>query len=363
MKIILFLEIIDELREGSYPSKIAGKLGLSKQGMNKYIRELKKAGVITKTGYGVWQINEKNVRKFAERTVKKVDVKDHDDKGYKPDTVRGHGFQFTLNLPKKLLLEDRRKLLTKNNVPWEETGTPTWQGEKFLLSGWTCWLTPNTLVSWFSKEKSIYTSDASESFGEALHLWRERVIKPLERIFRRSFQQKSPRGGLMGYDFKTSAEHYALIKNTIAREMRFKKQKLYVYDKDGKLWLITDFSLSEDELETLKKGEAVSDNQKISNVLNSIKETGMTFHDVIKGFDMTKEQLIMAKDQMSNLIKDRVEYAENIKSHVNAIKILGSGINKFNNIISTVFGSKQKLQQAKKTIEDKKKNKTLKEWT
>jgi Mn-dependent DtxR family transcriptional regulator len=350
----MFLEIIDKLREGSYPSKIAKKLGLSKQSMNKYIRELKKASVITKTGYGVWTVNEDNVKKFAKKTVKKVDVKLHDDKGYKPDTVRGHGFQFTLNLPKKLAQEDRRKLLNKNNVPWEKTGTPTWQGEKFFMNSWTCWLTPNTIVSWFSKDKSIYTSDASESFGEALHLWREQVIKPLERIFGRSFQQRTPRG-LIGYDFKTGAEHYALIKNAVARELRYKKQKLYVYDKEGKLWLITDFSLSEDELETLKKGEAVSDNQKVMNLFNSVKDTGMTFHDVIKGFDMTK-------DQLSELMKDRIEYAENIKSHVNAIKILGSGINKFNNIISTVFGNRKKIRKAKERVEDKKKNSNLKNW-
>lgn len=342
-KFRLYLKIIDRLREGSYPADIAKELGYkNRQGITRHIRLLKKHNVIEQIGAYVWKVHEEKARKFFESEIlpKKVNVHTTNNSEYPENTIRGHGFQFTLVLFKRMDHKQRRKTLDRCGFKdkWSETGTPTWKGEKIELNGWTVRFTPTSIVCYFSKERSIYGDDPKEQWLEAVQLWKSQVIKPIEKMFATSFQQRTHKG-LSGYQFRTSAEHYAFIKSCEARDLRIKKKKLLVYNDKGKLWLIADYSHSEDEIECILSGkdnapgDAVDHATLLKNNYNSIIDTKMDYNKVLNLFAKTENQMQELNGSWSKYAKDMEYYAENQASHVKVLRDLGSGINKMSEMI------------------------------
>lgn len=59
------LDIINTINEEKNPTQIAKILNISKQKLNYYIKQLKDLKLIRKIGYGVWEINNKEVKKSS----------------------------------------------------------------------------------------------------------------------------------------------------------------------------------------------------------------------------------------------------------------------------------------------------------
>lgn len=57
--------LISLIKKDLNPSQIAKKLDISKQKLNYYIKELKNLGLIKKIGYGVWEVNNEEVKKSS----------------------------------------------------------------------------------------------------------------------------------------------------------------------------------------------------------------------------------------------------------------------------------------------------------
>lgn len=374
-----YLKIIDDLKAGKLPSEIADDLKVKRQALTPYIKELKKAHVVEKIGYGVWEINQEQLKKFAQKFSDKVmaEQQRHNEKDYAPNTVRGHGWQFTLKLPRRIEMHNRRKCLEANGIEWKPTGTPTWQGESFMLNDWKVWFTPSSIVCWYPKEKSIYSDDAYETFLEAVYRWKQEVILKLERLFNTSFKKDK------GYDFETSAEHYALIKNAHAELLRHKKEKLYVYDEDGKLWLICDFSHQLDEKEAVLPGRGTDDITKVRAWENGVRKTGITPEFILQGFsqlqqgqaDILKNQaalqettMALQQDRMAmrsdlaTMGKDMAYYAENLKSHVAAIQTMDASMRVMSKSVGALTRAVNRIQKEKQLKRRDKRQQGLKDF-
>lgn len=82
-----YLSIINLLKEGKRPSQIARGLNISKQRLQFYIKNLKDKGIISKKGYGTWEVKEE---------VKVIFVGDESDSFTSP-TTNLHALQ--INIP------------------------------------------------------------------------------------------------------------------------------------------------------------------------------------------------------------------------------------------------------------------------
>lgn len=341
MKPSTYLSVIDGIRNSLTMQEVASRLGCTPQNISRYTRELKKFNVIRYKGNGVWDVREEKVQPFmksvADRRATWVRQDAASSTEYPANTSRGHAWQFTIKIPKKLSKTQRRKCLDHFGIGWSETGAPTWKGEKFKVKGWTVWFTPKSVVCWYPKEKSIFSNDAREAFVEAAYRARTEVWQKAERVLGLSLRDSKSDE----YEFKTDKEHYALIKNQDAQFITDDGIKLYIHDVDGKLRIMVDESHGVAEFEAVKQGKAQTDAEKLKANYASVVDTGMTYHDVLKGFQETRELI-------NGIAENQEYYAENMVSHVAAIQELAAGVADFRSaagVHKESFGAQEVIDQ------------------
>ncbi|KKK51923.1 hypothetical protein LCGC14_3110090, partial [marine sediment metagenome] len=242
---------------GETLSKIESKIGTKieenfKLGTeNSYdLKALKIEGIIKKIGKGVWEVNEEKLKEYSIRNegmiVKKSSAVAEPDKAHSRvftmDSVRGHAFQFILKIHKLRNWNRRREYLDKNNIEYKKVGS-NWHGERILIDGHKVWLTPISIVVYFPNFKSFMGKTANDTKNYAIYEFK-RVISKVEALLRVSFRISN------NYKFKVSRQHYALIKNTLAKQYDKKGNKLFCYTEQG-LWFIIDNSYNLHEAETV----------------------------------------------------------------------------------------------------------------
>ncbi len=279
------LNLKNALKLGKTPAEISNELNVSKQKLNYYIRQLKNSGELKKIGYGVWETKE--VKKSTKDTIEKE--------------VRGHAWIWKIKIPKIKNWNQRIHILNKLKIPYKLVGirgTP-----RIIVKGRKVWLGNKNLVVYDINSFIGVTSLESRK----LAVWGLKLIlEALESKLKVSLKIN----GI--YEFKVSREHYALMKNNLAIQCNKDKEKIYVYDKEG-LWFCIDNSYNLDEAETLGNN-AMINNLGVQGYFNSHKATG---------FKVTPEFILKT---MNGIQQNQLVFAENMKSHVSAVKELGRGV-------------------------------------
>jgi len=155
----------------------------------------------------------------------------------------------------------------------------------------------------------------------------------VERLLRADFS-------LFGkYKFRVARQHYALIKNSLARQYLEDGKKLAVYSGRG-LWLLIDNSYNLEELETVHPKTADKDNGKVQDFFNGLDMVeGFTPQFVLKALaenntqllayaDQNREHLALIQDYRAESVENRKESAENRKVLSLLIQQLKGGGNK-----------------------------------
>ena len=179
----LNLFIYNHLKAGLRPSKICKQFGLKKTTVQYHLSMLKQAGLIEKVGYGVWEIikefNEKEVQKTTRVTSQQLRG---DLNLFKQDKVRGHAFQFKINLPELRNWKNREKLFLKKDIKFEPLliGGIN-RGQKLEFKGRKIWLTNKSIVIY---EKSSYLADTSKESQERAIQDMLALMKSLEKSCR-----------------------------------------------------------------------------------------------------------------------------------------------------------------------------------
>lgn len=294
----LYLSTLERIKRGDNPTKICKDLNIKKQNLNYYISTLKREGCIDKIGYGCWVY----LKPFKVQKTKKAVVIGRKSGGSLKEEVRGHGFMFKLNLPKDLRNWKKReeileKLMIKFN-PYYVGGVK--RGQRLTAQKTKVALTDKSIIVNFPEGYIRETATLARKDAVARFL---RVIKHLERILRANFSEFGK------YKFRVSRQHYALIKNSLARQYlddEYNKKKLHVYSGRG-LWLLIDNSFNLEELETVHKKTAVKDNEKVQDFFNGL--------DMVKGF--TPQFVLKALAQNNTQL---LSYAEQNKEHLALIQ-------------------------------------------
>lgn len=299
----LNLFVFNQLKAGLRPSKICKQFGLKKTTVQYYLSMLKQAGLIEKVGYGVWEIIKEFDEKEVQKTTKVTSRQLRGDLNlFKQDKVRGHAFQFKINLPELRNWKNREKLFLKKDIKFEPLliGGIN-RGQKLEFKGRKIWLTDKSIIIY---EKSSYLADTSKESQERAIQDMLALMKSLEKHLQANF--KTGRY----YKFKVSRQHYSLVKNALAQQYDKEGNKLQVYNEDG-LWFLIDNSYNLHEAETVHPKTSVDDNKKVQNYFNGIK----------KFEDYTPQFVI---NSMQGIQNNQLVFAENMKSHIKAIQDVGN---------------------------------------
>lgn len=300
--------ILNLIKEHYYPAQIAKKLGITKQRLNYYIATLKRQGCIKKLSQGAWlyikdyepkRVKKINMGSYAHPTAKK-------DLLISEDNVRGHAFMFHLKLRHIPNWVNRIDYMIKKDIIYKPLKN---KGQRILIKGRKVHLFDQSIIVY---DKESYVAEkAKETKSLAIYEYLT-IIKKIESLFNVSFMYRKK------YQFKVIREHYALIKNSLARQYDKEGKKLQVYNHKG-LWLLIDNSFNLHELETLKNREAepeqaVYDNEGVQIYFNSHKTTG---------FKVTPEFVL---DTLNGIQQNQLIFDQNMKSHLKVLDKIGTAI-------------------------------------
>ena len=308
----LNLSIFNHIKEGKRPSQICKILDLKKTTLQYYLSSLKQSKLIKKIGYGVWEITGK----FDQKKFKKIIRVTPNNWGSKfelllPDKVRGHAFQFKLLIPENLRNWDRRvEILENKNFEFKYLKHLFGGGQSLNIKGRKVHLTNNSVIIY---ERESYIADlARDSKSSAIYHFLN-LVRVLERHLGADFSIQGQ------YKFRVTRQHYALIKNALAKQYDKEGKKLQVYSANG-LWFVIDNSYNLHEAETVHPKSAVSDNEKVQNFFNSLKDNPTTTHEIDSNLQEVKDRLKTSSENqiMLSQVLDQVN-----KNTVKIVKQLG----------------------------------------
>jgi len=230
-------------------------------------------------------------------------------------SIVSHAFRFVININPTSEWNNRRYICESKGLNVQLKGGI---GKVYMtiFKGFKIWLADKSITIYFPEWKKYYVEEARFGFNYALE-----DLKVYLNSLSEFLNIDLSWDGI--YRFKTSGQHHALIHNSLAKMYNRNKEKLNVYDKNGELWLVIDNSRREsirmDDVETVGKTSDVNMDDVVDPFFNQLKDTNLMPNDILNMFKLNSEQINV-------LIKDREYYADNLKSHVEAIQSLSEGV-------------------------------------
>jgi len=315
-----YMSIYHLIQKGKYPSQIARELGTTRQRVSYYLSSLKRDGLVEKIGYGVWQtckkINPEDVKKSTRVTIDNPQSKE----SLKQDSVRGHAFQFKLDLPDNFgsNWEKREEIFDKLGIKFKKLNI-FGGGQVLNFRGRKVWITNKSIIIY--EKESFISEKAKECKSQAINHFLK-LVKGLEREFRANFSHYGK------YKFRVTRQHYSLIKNALAKQYNDEGQKLEIYNDKG-LWFLIDNSFNLNEAETVHPKTAVQDNEKVQDFFNGLKT-----------FDGYTPQFVV--NSIGQLSNNWNQYGVHIKSHIKAVQDLGNGVQELVSLIKEMKKTQNK---------------------
>ena len=175
------------------------------------------------------------------------------------------------------------------------------------------------------KIPTIYEKSVDKAVIQSFHIL-EQIVPKVERLFNIKIIK----------DYKANvtiiSQEYARINDSLAKLYRKEADRLYVTGDDGKIWMITDFSFSQDETEFIHPDQSPDDTQVMSKHLNDIR----------KYDPPTNSQLAT---HIMNLTQGFQNYGDHIVSHTKAIQTLSKAIPQLVNILKSTKEENEQLKQ------------------
>jgi hypothetical protein len=302
------LSYISLLEKGCLLKDIARINGVSIPYVSKVIKRLKACGAVSRIGYGVWNVDRSLYYSHLKQVNQITGCRSRDT-----PPVRGHGFRFFVRLPEA----DYGKFMGKADFVFKEVPG----GFSFELFGHRVKLfLSGSLDVYFKSGWSVYADSSHVSFRAAL-VELERILVRFECLFDIGLSRP--------FKFGVTRQHYALIKNELAKDCDDRKEKLKVLAEDGRTWLLVDNSFALHELEAQHQVTARDDSEKVKAFFNGVRE--------VEGFT---PQFVLG--MFKGLIEDRAFHAENMRRHVEAIETLGVKVAAFSDVVEKFVKDHQK---------------------
>jgi len=267
-------------------------LPLSYSALSYHLKQLISDGIIFKKGYATWTAD---MDKWEASQFKKEVQKQH--RGTKD--IRGHGFQWHLNIPTQYNWYKLKDYLDKKDILYYSQSKV--KGIRLLIRKYKVWFYPNSIIIYTPKEKSFYEYTAKNSYQDALFDVLK-VINSIENTLHIDLRID------FKYWIKPSKQHYAILRNGLAKEYNDNNKKLYIKADDEKGWLLIDKSLGTDELEGIHPITAKNDIDKVVKPF---------FNGLKKHFEATGESLTL--NSMLEMVKLQQDQIGQLTNTVNQL--------------------------------------------
>lgn len=136
-------------------------------------------------------------------------------------------------------------------------------------------------------------------------------------------------------DYKCSitiiSNEIARLNDSLARLYRREANKLYITGKDGKIWLIADYSLSTDELETIHPTKSDDDMDIVHPFFNDLRENPTTFSEVKDVVTQILQVQVNDRQTMEHL-------SMNLETHFEVLHGIKNAILELNNAVKKMKG-------------------------
>jgi len=315
----LTLYILQQIQSGKRPSQIWPELGMKHSAFQYHLNKLKRAGSIRKVGYGTWMAQNENVKSTHVVPNKTPTLRQSNLTFFQSDSVRAHAFLFTLQVPKNLrnwTNENRELFLKKQDIDFVRLKI-SGSGQRIVFRDRKVWLLNKSVVIYDTA--SYFAERSIDAKSTALYKFFS-LVKGIERLLHTDFSISGD------YRFKVSRQHYALVENALAKQYTDEGKKLEIRTDKG-LWFLIDNSFNLHEAETVHPITAMTDNKKVQDWFNGLKEQPIT-----PDFVLTV---------MNGIQQNQLVFAQNIGSHIMAIKKLGQGVEELTKIVEKLQGHRQ----------------------
>lgn len=255
------------------PKKIALRRKTSLTLVYRYIRKLKKKGILNK----------------ALKKVQKIQCAFEPS----PNQIRLHGNEIHI----QILWKDNRydRLFKKTNI--------------IIIDGNTIRLYNNSIEIYI--KESFYADDehkANAKFIPYLMRFLQRVENDTQTILIKPRSQ----------NIRIVKQHYSHINNGLAKEYEKSGDWIKIYAKeDGKLWFLIDNSFNLHEAETVHTNTSKKDMTKVRTFFNDLRDNELPLPS-----ELTK--------MIYDVTQNQVMFDRNIKKHFEVLNKIGKAINKLN---------------------------------
>jgi len=272
-------EVLKYLQEGLTISEIAKVRHVTRRSIYKVLATLNKKGLLRNPKRSIYELTDKGIEGIHSFVA-----------------LRYHLRQHNLHFKIKVLESPKNWALKRNELrqlPYFNKTLKLNNNEQDLLNYGKIKV-KTTSQSVIIKMPTIYSKDWESALIQAISIL-EDIIYKIEREFKI----------LLIKDHKSNitiiSQEYARIQDALAKIYHIENNRIYLTGEDGKIWLITDFSFSNDETEFIHPEKATEDIDAIAPFLNDLRKNPTTMTEM--------------KEQVKELQAVVVSHAQNEVKH------------------------------------------------
>ena len=291
--------ILSDLKSGLSQKEISKKYSIPKQTISYNVGKLIKMGCVEKVGHGVSSsFKFIKVVQLRPKVTPRVKVGLHE--------IRGHAFIWNIEFLKERydwiqIIKNYKRRYKKPQLSFKMICAG--RIPRTIFKNRKIWLTKTGLT--------IY--EPLDFIGKSSFSVKGMAVSEMDKLVKGLIKKLGLR--MQYYRFKCSREHFAHVRNQMARQFNDNKQKIKV-ECDGKYFWI-DYSDGEHEEETNDPNISVSAQKFYKSQVKT-------------DFKVTPEQVLENQNEAAKQIRQNAEnldyHAENLVSHVGVVKILGSEV-------------------------------------
>jgi DNA-binding PadR family transcriptional regulator len=290
-------EVLKKIQEGLSITEISKYRAVSRQAIYDILSSLFKKGWITRIAKGNYDLTSGGIQALHGFVRLRYNLRQHNI-NFKISILESHK-----NWEKK-----RHKI---TQLPYFNKRIKLKNNEQELFNFGRIQIRTTT-KSVIIKIPTIYTKTTEEAVIQSIDCLYNAIPK-IEKLFSIRLIK----------DYKANitiiSQEYASINDSLAKIYRKEGNQLYVTDEQGKVWMITDFSFSQDETEFISQERSIDDTDAIMPMLNDLRRNPTTFSEV-------REVLSLQANIMNGIQQNQLIFDRNMKSHLEVLDKIGNGV-------------------------------------